>query len=65
MLTITLQAVNARRVLKTPRPATAAVRPVTSLVIASLLASPVAVAVAAKTATRFVHAAHLSANELS
>lgn len=56
MLTITLQAVNARRVLRTPRPATAAVRPATSLVTASLLASPVVVVVAAaRTATRFVH----------
>lgn len=60
MLTITSQAVNARRVLRTPRPATAAVRPATSLVTASLLASPVAVAVAvaARTATRFVHTVH-------
>lgn len=54
MLTIALQAVNARRVLRTPRPATAAVRPATSLVTASPLASPVAVV--ARTATRFVHA---------
>lgn len=57
VLTITLQAVNAPRVLRTPRPATAAVRPATSLVIASLLASPVPVpvAAAARTATRLVH----------
>ena len=60
MLTTPSQAVNARRVLRTPRPATAAVRPAISLVIASLLASLVAVAVAARTATRFVHAVLLS-----
>lgn len=53
MLTSPSQAVNARRVLRTPRPATAAVRPATSPVTASLLASPVAVA--ARTATRCVH----------
>lgn len=54
-----IQAVNARRVLRTPRPATAAVRPATSLVTASPPASPlvVVVAVAARIATRSVHAA--------
>jgi hypothetical protein len=57
VLTIALQAVNALRVLRTPRPATVVVKLVTSLVIASLLASPpVVVAAVARTATRFVHA---------
>lgn len=63
MLTITSQAVNARRVLRTPRPATDAVRPATSLVTASLLASPVAVA--ARTATRFVHTVHSGQTDLA
>lgn len=65
MLTITLQAVNARRVLRTPRPATAAVRPATSLVTASLPASPVVVAAAARTATRFVHGVHLAQTDFA